>query len=61
MKDVFVQKMFGFRPSQYIEQGKCVPAPMGCGGDAKSFNNELDEKEYKISGLCSDCQKKYFE
>lgn len=60
MKSVLMEKMFGFHPSEYIEQGKCVPAPIGCGEKVEPFENKLDEQEYKISGLCPSCQKKYF-
>ena len=27
-----------------------------CGGDAHEFRDELSRKEYRISGLCQNCQ-----
>lgn len=60
MRDALIEKMYGFRPSEYIQKGLCVPAPTGCGQPVSPFAQASDEVEYKISGLCSECQKKYF-
>jgi hypothetical protein len=32
----------------------------GCGRAAVSFDDALSEKEYTISGLCQQCQDKWF-
>lgn len=43
-----------------IQVDKCIPAPLGCGGDAVEFRDALSEKEYRISGLCQKCQDSVF-
>jgi len=60
VKNSTIQGLFGFNPSDYVAKSVCVPAPIGCGGEAKPFASDEDEVEYKISGLCSKCQSKYF-
>lgn len=46
------------RPS--IRANVCIPAPIGCGGPADKFRDELSRKEYTISGLCQKCQDSIF-
>ena len=43
-----------------ITANKCVPPPIGCGGDANDFKDELSRREFTISGLCQHCQDKVF-
>jgi hypothetical protein len=43
-----------------IEADVCVSKPIGCGGPATEFRDEVSAKEYLISGLCQDCQDKVF-
>jgi hypothetical protein len=43
-----------------IRQNVCVPAPIGCGGPAIKFRDELSQREYTISGLCQKCQDSIF-
>jgi hypothetical protein len=43
-----------------ITTNKCIPKPIGCGGDASRFWDALSEKEYTISGLCQNCQDSIF-
>ena len=43
-----------------ITEGRCVQPPFGCGKPIKGFKNALSEKEFKISGLCQECQDKIF-
>lgn len=40
------------------EEGKCP----SCGKDMSnpSFKDELSKKEFEISGMCQDCQDKFF-
>lgn len=38
----------------------CVLPPIGCGGPATEFRDELSKKEYRISGLCQKCQDSFF-
>ena len=52
--------MFGFDRRTFIENNKCVPAPIGCGGDATEFDNESSQREYTLSGMCQACQNKFF-
>lgn len=35
---------------------KCLAPPLGCGGDATKFRDELSAREYEISGFCQACQ-----
>ncbi len=53
---------FGFVPSLHIVANQCVPAPIGCGKDVTfdSFRDELSVREFKISGMCQECQDKFF-
>lgn len=46
--------------SEAIYTDKCVNPPIGCGGPATEFRDELSRKEYSISGLCQCCQDKIF-
>jgi len=39
-----------------MDVGKCVT----CGNPITKFRNELSEREYKISGMCQDCQDSVF-
>ena len=43
-----------------IEGNRCVPAPMGCGGEAVEFEDNICLMEYTISGLCQTCQHEVF-
>lgn len=53
-------KMFGHDLRESISANKCIPPPIGCGGDASQFRDELSTKEFTISGLCQACQDKVF-
>lgn len=46
--------------AESIKADICVPAPIGCGGPASIFDNDLSAKEYTISGLCQKCQDRVF-
>lgn len=46
--------------STAIKEDKCVPPPMGCGGPATEFRDEVSKEEYRISGLCQRCQDAIF-
>ena len=52
----FVNNVLGADRDASIEAGRCVPAPLGCGKENVKFDNELDAKEFAISGLCKNCQ-----
>lgn len=51
---------FGFDAPDYIRISKCVPAPIGCEGDATQFRDAISEQEYRVTGLCQVCQDKIF-
>jgi hypothetical protein len=36
--------------------GHCIPAPLGCGEPLTGFTDEISESEYRITGLCQQCQ-----
>ena len=40
-----------------VREESCVT----CGGEARTFRDDLSRKEYTISGMCQDCQDKVFE
>lgn len=44
-----------------IRSGKCIPPPIGCGRAVHGFRNERALREYRISGLCQDCQDEIFD
>jgi hypothetical protein len=35
-----------------ITSDTCIKEPLGCGGPATEFDDELSRREYFISGLC---------
>lgn len=43
-----------------IVNDRCVPAPIGCGGPATDFRDDISAKEFRISGLCQKCQDSIF-
>ena len=43
-----------------ITADRCVNPPIGCGRPATTFKDELSVREYRISGLCQDCQDSVF-
>lgn len=50
------KEMFGTSRSECIKQEICVT----CGGEAKEFDDSLSLREYKISGMCQNCQNVMF-
>lgn len=52
--------IFGFDRRDPISRNVCCPPPIGCGGPATEFRDELSKREYSISGLCQKCQDKFF-
>lgn len=55
-----IESVFGFNRRAYIQDNRCVPPPIGCGGPALEFPDELSRREYSLSGLCAACQAKIF-
>ena len=58
--DAALKNTFGFDRREHILRDQCIPAPIGCGGEATEFNTELNRTEYAISGLCQKCQDRIF-
>jgi hypothetical protein len=54
--------MFGFDRQETIKENVCVPPPIGCGQPISNFGlwSEIEQAEYKISGLCQACQRSIF-
>lgn len=58
--DEDIQTLFGHDRRAVIKSDICVPAPIGCGGAAGAFRDAISRKEYRISGLCQNCQDRLF-
>ena len=43
-----------------ITGDNCIPPPLGCGMPIVEFDNDLERKEYTLSGLCPKCQRQVF-
>lgn len=56
----FLNRILGDNRKASITTNLCVAPPIGCGGPATEFRDELSEKEYRISGLCQTCQDSIF-
>ena len=52
---------FGIDREQAILDEVCVPPPIGCGKPVIKFRNQVDAKEFEISGLCQSCQDELFD
>ena len=55
-----LQTVFGIDRRETIRRDVCVPPPLGCGGRAKDFKNDVSRREFNISGLCQKCQDAVF-
>lgn len=54
--EAFLTFVSGVSRVEVISTDKCMPRPIGCGGDASSFRDDISKEEYTISGLCQTCQ-----
>lgn len=54
----FLESMYGRTTA--IKGDHCIPLPIGCGKPIEGFRDELSFKEYRISGLCQNCQDSVF-
>jgi hypothetical protein len=43
-----------------IKSDRCIGAPLGCGGNASAFRDEISRREYAITGFCQSCQDNMF-
>ena len=55
-----LEDILGIDRRVHIRANKCIPPPMGCGGDATMFRDESSRREFTISGLCQKCQDDIF-
>lgn len=55
-----LKMLFGVDRRDAINNNLCQPAPIGCGGVANVFRDEISRREYRISGLCQKCQDSVF-
>ncbi len=55
-----LQGMFGFDRRTCIQNMICVPKPIGCGNPLDGYMSEIEQAEYRISGLCANCQREIF-
>lgn len=55
-----LSQITGANRQKTITDNRCVPPPIGCGGPATEFRNDLSRREYSISGLCQKCQDTFF-
>ena len=46
--------------SKVIKSNMCVAAPLGCGGNAEAFRDEVSRREYRLTGFCQNCQDNMF-
>lgn len=56
----FIENTFGIKRTDSIKSMHCIKPPIGCGKEITGFPDELSKREYVISGLCPECQKKVF-
>lgn len=54
----FLEEIFGRTTA--ITTNKCITKPIGCGKMVGEFRDEISMKEYRISGLCQNCQDEIF-
>ena len=60
--DALLTSMFGVDRQGSIKENVCVNPPIGCGQPISNFGlwSEIEQAEYKISGLCQSCQQEIF-
>jgi hypothetical protein len=54
--------MFGVDRQESIKENVCIGPPIGCGKPIANFGlwSEIEQAEYRISGLCQSCQSEVF-
>ena len=55
--DRFITSVTGVDRKEVIVSSDCV---FGCSPANTNFRNEISKREYRISGMCQDCQDKFF-
>lgn len=54
--DISSMNIYGRSRSECLSKNTCV----SCGNTADKFDSDVEKREYKISALCSSCQKEIF-
>ena len=54
--DLFISGVTGKSREQQLAAGLC----MSCNGEAKVFKDDRSKSEYRISGMCQECQDSIF-
>jgi hypothetical protein len=57
--DSMLTDVFGVDRQKSIRDNVCVDPPIGCGQPITDWS-ELEQNEYRISGLCGNCQRQVF-
>lgn len=59
--DDVLNDISGDNRKEAITENRCLKPPIGCGKSVKPETwDPLTQKEFTISGLCSECQDKVF-
>jgi len=43
-----------------IKLAKCIEPPYGCGKPISKFKDSQSAREYRVSGMCQECQDSFF-
>ena len=54
--DEVIKEVLGINRIEAIKSDTCAI----CKSDAKEFRNDISRKEYRISGMCQECQDSVF-
>lgn len=54
--DELITEILGIDRIKSIQSDLCVQ----CEKEAKEFRNDISRKEYRISGMCQNCQDEFF-
>lgn len=55
-----IKDIFNLDRDVAIKADHCQPPPFGCGKPVTGFDGLLSEREFRISGLCQECQDEFF-
>lgn len=58
--DSFLTSLSGASRQGAIKTDRCITPPIGCGGEAVKFRDDVSKKEFTISGLCQNCQDDFY-
>lgn len=55
-----INETSGDNREEAIQGDRCIKPPIGCGQPALDFRDEKAMIEFRISGLCQQCQDRFF-